>query len=95
MPSQAQKHLSEMRRLPIRMTNLDQTIGKGLAEALKDEPGKVYAQHAAWNFCGWVWFEEDGLFRELVQRYGADQGVWTAPTLEKLMDVVNNEFGWE
>jgi hypothetical protein len=78
--------------IALSMSNFDHTVDPGLAEALK--AGNVYAQHAAWEFNGEVWFA-DGLFHEQVFRYHQPVGSYRADTLEELMTRVNDHHGWE
>lgn len=74
------------------MTNFDHSIDDGFAEALQS--GDVYGRHAGWEFNGIVWW--DGTqFRERVSRYGVPREVFSAPTLEELMRVVNATWGAE
>lgn len=76
------------------MTNFDHSIDDGLEEYLKS--GGKDAKHAAWNFNGNLYYkEEDGLFYEDVYRYHNFEETFSAPTLQELMDEVNQEFGGE
>ena len=86
--------LRTMRELDIGMSNYGHEIDEGLAEALRAEPGKVYAQHAAWNFCGYTYYA-DGEYRTQVWVHGAPRGTISAPTLEALMRATNDEYGWD
>lgn len=38
-------------------SNLDGILDLQVEERLKQ--GDCYSQHAAWNYCGWVWFDPD------------------------------------
>ncbi len=76
--------------LDINMSNSDHSIDDGLDAALRKE--KDYAQHAAWDFCGYVWFE-GGLFHEEVWQYHVHVDTLSADTLEELMNVVNDKYG--
>lgn len=87
------KDLETMEELDIGMSNFDGLIEDGLAEALKLKPAITYAQHSAWNFCGYVWFE-NGRFVEQVWRYNSPVDELTADTLEDLMEEVNGEYGY-
>jgi hypothetical protein len=72
------------------MSNFDHTIDPGFEEALRR--GDCWGRHAGWNFNGQVWFA-DGMFYEEVWVYRVPQEVISAPTLEELMDAVNDEYG--
>lgn len=84
--------LDKATELELGMSNMDGSIDDGLAEALKQQAGSVYAQHAAWNFCGYVWYE-NGMFHEEVWVYNAPRTVINADTLQELMSDVNAEYG--
>lgn len=84
--------INSMRELAIGMTNFDGSIDEGLTEALRAEPAMVCAQHSAWNFCGYVWFE-NGKYREQVWRYHSPIDEIEADTLKELMEEVNAEYG--
>lgn len=88
------KNLDAMRELDMHMSNADQSIDDGLAEALRAEPGKVCAQHAAWNFCGYTYFE-DGQYRTQVWVRGTPRETVSAPTLDALMTITNDKYGWD
>jgi hypothetical protein len=75
------------------MTNFDHSIDDGLADDLK---AGLRARHSAWNFNGQVWWDPDEqVFREEVWQYHAVVATRSALTLEDLMRVVNDEFGWD
>ena len=75
----------------IGMSNLDNSIDEDFGQTLKDQ--SVYGQHSAWDFCGWVWWDGE-YFCEKVMCYGVDQEVIRANTLENLMNIVNDKYGW-
>ncbi len=72
----------------LHMTNFDHTIDDGFKEVLLDG---YYGQHAAWNFCGYVWFAEG--FHEEVWRYNSPVEIITAASLPELMEAVNRKYG--
>jgi hypothetical protein len=75
------------------MTNFDHSVDAGLADDLK---AGMRASHSAWNFNGQVWYDPDeDVFKEDVWVYHAKVATRSAPTLEDLMRVVNDEFGWD
>jgi hypothetical protein len=78
--------------LGLGMTNLDRSIDPGLEEHLR---GGGTGSHWAWDFNGEVRYdpEKDEFTEEVFVRH-ASQGTRSAATLEDLMRVVNEEFGW-
>lgn len=67
------------------------SITEGLEERLK--AGKVIAQHSAWEFCGYVYWDGER-FVELVDRYQETVAAYTADSLRELMAEVNDDWGW-
>ena len=84
----------DAKRLPIGMSNYDGQIDEGLDEALRAEPTKVFATHAAWNFAGRVWFE-NSQFHELIWRHHIPIEILKADTLQELMAMANEAYGSE
>ncbi len=74
------------------MSNFDHVIDEGLEEQLR--AGEHCAQHSAWDFCGYVWFE-DGQFYEEVWRFHQHVATLSADDLRELMEAVNDEYGPE
>lgn len=75
------------------MSNFDHSVDDGLADDLK---AGMRAAHSAWNFNGQVWWDPDEeFFKEDVWVYHAKVATRSAPTLEDLMRVVSDEFGWD
>lgn len=76
------------------MSNCDNSIDDGLESRLKE--GKEVAQHSAWNFCGFVWFDkETDSFLEEVWVYREPKEIFAATTLPELMELVNKNYGYE
>lgn len=76
------------------MSNFDNAIDPECEANLRT--GKFYCQHAAWDFCGYVrWDEAEQTFVEEVWRYNAPVAVLKDPDLRDLMDKVNDRFGWD
>jgi len=73
------------------ISNYDNTIDSGLSQVLKNS--KYYAQHAAWDFWGYVWWENATFFEE-VWVYGSHKETFSAKSLKKLMETVNDKYGW-
>ncbi len=74
------------------MTNFDHTIDAEFATVLQAAPARVYGRHAAYNFNGLVWFE-DGLFHEQVWQFRSPRQIFSALTLQELMNAVNAAWG--
>lgn len=75
------------------ITNLDEgEIPKGLEEKLKNE--EVFCQHAAWNFCGYVWYSNDNFYDEVMIHHKIVE-VMMNPNLKELIREVNDKYGWD
>lgn len=74
------------------MSNLGCRINGDVEVVLRSGP--YYAQHSAWEFCGYVWFADD-IFHEQVKRYRVHVDTLSASTLPELMQLVNDKWGWE
>jgi hypothetical protein len=73
------------------MTNYDHSVDEAVAERLRR--GGECGQHTAFDFHAWVWFA-DGRWHEQVFVHHVPQGSFCADTLQELMKIVNDEFGW-
>ena len=85
---------AKMIEIDYRMSNFDNNIDEGFAEALQANPGKVFGRHAAWDFNGKVWFDE-GKFHDEVMVKRLLRKTMSAGSLRELMDVVCDEFGYD
>lgn len=73
-------------------TNFDGSIDREVEAQLKEQ--EAYAQFAAWDFCGYVWWNRGRkqwscrvmVYREHVNTIHAD-------TVEELREAVNDEYG--
>lgn len=74
------------------MSNCGLEIDEGMEEALKN--GNNYSNHYGWEFCGTVWWDGHE-FAERVMRHWSVVDEVKAPTLKKLMEKVNDKWGWE
>ncbi len=74
------------------MSNADGIIDAGLADALKN--GTVYAQHSAYNFCGFVYWDGVQYIEDIWQHNGKIKTI-EADTLKALMELANDEYGYE
>lgn len=74
------------------MSNADHTIEEDVAKELKK--GSFYAQYAGWNFCGYVWWNENKWSCEIWQ-YNSHIDTVQGDTLQEIMDKVSEEYGYE
>lgn len=72
--------------------NFDHVMDRDVVEQLK--AGDCRAQHAAWNFCAWVWFE-DGRYKSYVMRHHYHVGTYDNENIDDLVRHVNERFGDE
>jgi len=71
------------------MSNFDHEIDRDVAKEL--EKGGCYAQYAGWNFCGYVWWEDESFHCE-VWVYRSPQEIISG-SLEEIMDTVCEKYG--
>lgn len=71
------------------MSNCDHKIDLKVAGQLQE--GGCYAQYAGWNFCGYVWWE-DQTFHCEVWIYHSPQEI-VSGSLEAIMDTVCEKYG--
>lgn len=88
-----EKDLSQMTEIEPHMSNFNHSIDDDCEEQLRANENKVYCHHAAWNFCGYVWFE-NGKFHEQVMRYKNIIDELSADSLEELKEEVNSTYGY-
>lgn len=88
------KELDDDAEVGLGMTNFDHSIDSGFEDALRSGEGRVWGRHAGWNFNGRVWYE-DGKFHEQVWCYRVPVGELSAGSLEELMRVVSDEYGYD
>lgn len=74
------------------MSNFDHMIEDGMEEKLKS--GKFYGDYSAWNFHAQVWFDGKN-FKAMVKRYQAHVGTITALTLEQIMELASDNWGYD
>lgn len=74
------------------MSNFDHSIDRKVEEAIKGKP--YYAQYSGWNFCGYVWWENEKWHCE-VWTYGSMDDVISANTLDDIMTEVSDKYGYD
>ena len=76
------------------MTNFDYSIDKGLVEALQSK--KCYAHYAGWNFCGYVyWNEEEKKYICEIWQYHEWTDTVKADGLEEIMEEISATYGYK
>lgn len=76
-------------------SNMDHCLDDAVVLALSNAPGRLCAQHAAWNFCGYVWQLQDGRWVDQVWRYNAPVADVYGDSLEEVIEEVNDTYGHE
>lgn len=76
-------------------SNIDPGIDVAVMRALTDAPGELCAQHAAWNFCGYIWQLPDGRWVDQVWRHNAPVADVIGDDLEEVIAEVNDNYGCE
>lgn len=84
--------VESMEMTHLKMTNFDHTVDDGLEEVLKEKPGEVCCQYAAYNFCGYVWFVDDKFHCEVWVHHNPIE-VILEDTLEEIMESVSDKYG--
>jgi len=74
-------------------SNFDHALAIKVAEQLEAQPGGLFAQHAAWNFCGYVWILPGGQWVDQVWRYGTPVEDITGDSIEAVIEAVNDRYG--
>jgi hypothetical protein len=75
------------------MTNFDHTIDDKLETDLR---AGMHGHHNGLTFNGTVYYDEvEDLFYEIVYRFHVIVGIVANDNLQKLMEEVNDEYGWE
>ena len=91
--------MSKLLKLPAKleessphMSNMDHRIDEGFEDNLRTK--KFYGQHAAYDFCGYVWFDGKK-FHEEVWVYNSHVNTISADSLQEIMEDVNEQYGYE
>lgn len=72
-------------------SNFDHVIDEQVRDELKGNSA-LCAQHAAWDFCGYVWFDGE-LWHEEVWRWKSPVDHRTNADLDALISGVNGDYG--
>jgi hypothetical protein len=77
------------------MSNFDHRVEDG-AEALLRANPDGFGQYSGWDFCGSVWHDPlTDVFLCEVWTYGAPWEVLGARTLDEIMSLVSDKYGWD
>ena len=74
------------------MSNYEREINQEIAEAIKGK--NMFSRYSGWNFSGLVWWENGEWFCE-VFTYGFFQETFVGDTLQEIMDLVSNSYGYD
>lgn len=66
-------------------SNFDHALIDSVVDQLRADPETLWAQHAAWGFCGYVWFTSDGQWREQVWVYQSPIAEYSDADLSSLI----------
>ena len=87
---QAETALDNMGEYGEHYSNFDHAIPENAEDVLRS--GEWCITHPAWDHHGRMFFQ-DGLFHEVVKRYGSVVGVVSGTTLEDVFNSVNEKYG--
>ncbi|MGW4718847.1 hypothetical protein [Nocardia sp. NPDC004260] len=76
-------------------SNFDHELNADVVRQLAAAPGELHAQHAAWDFCGYVWALPDGRWVDQVWRYNAPVEDIVGDSVEEVIERVNDIYGSE
>jgi len=76
-------------------SNYDHRLDADVAQHLENHPGEVFAQHAAWNFCGYVWRQPDGRWVDQVWQWNAPVEDIFGDTIEDVIRTANEGYGYQ
>lgn len=73
-------------------SNFDHELVSAVADKLRENEGKLWAAHPAWDHHGRVWFA-NGMFHEEVRVYGTIRSVVTSADIMDVIREVNDQYG--
>jgi len=74
------------------MSNFDKEIDRDVEKQLKE--GNCYAGYPAWNFHGTVYYKDDKFYCE-IWTYGFPNELINAETLEEIIELASDKYGWD
>lgn len=75
-------------------SDFDHIIDMDIVKLLQDNPNGIHAQHAAWNFCGYIWFDGENFIEEIWQ-YRQLIETRANEDINELISSINAEYGSE
>ena len=73
-------------------SNFDHRLNTKVFLKLKNNPNQFKAQHSAWNFFGYIWF--DGIkWKEEIWTYHSLQEILEAEEIEDVIYEANEKYG--
>lgn len=72
--------------------NCDHQLNAAVVAELEANPS-LCAQHASWNFCGYVWRGRDGVWRDEVWRYHSPVQTFEGESAQDVIDAANDTYG--
>lgn len=75
-------------------SNFDHRLEEDIAKQLEEKSGKAFAQHAAYNFCGYIW-HADGKWHDEVWVHGAPVHVYEGDTIKAVIEAAVDQHGGE
>jgi len=73
-------------------SNVNHELDEAVKSQLQVNPNILYAQHSAWNFCGYIWYDGNK-WKEEVWQYKSPVALEKHYTIEELIDEVNDIYG--
>lgn len=75
-------------------SNLNHSLDSNIVANLRADPNENYAQHSAWDFCGYIFKVDDG-WTEVVWRYKSPVVAYRHDDLAELIEFVNSVWGYD
>ncbi|MFA5714416.1 MAG: hypothetical protein WC998_01575 [Candidatus Paceibacterota bacterium] len=76
--------------IPEVMSNFDHVIDREIENKLRE--GKYCSSYTAWNFYGFIWFE-DNRFKCQINQYGKHISTLEADTIDEIMNEACTNYG--
>ena len=74
------------------LSNLDRGVDESVMEEIKGK--ELFSRYAGWNFNGLVWWQNKQWHCE-VWRYRSYNETFSADTLEEIMTLVSDKYGYD